>query len=154
MSEATRPAPDLQVLPSFLQHIGVYDLEVEQGQAKVRLTFDDQRHANGIGVAHGGVICTLLDVVMGYSAFSWGGDYKPIVTVDQSVQFMGSLRGAVQAQGRVTRGGRSLIYCSAEILDDAGEWIASGIGTFKRVERTLEQHTGSHRAPMESEQHG
>lgn len=137
------PAADWSILPPFLKLIGVHDLEVEAGQAKVRLSFDPTRHANGIGVAHGGVICTLLDVVMGYAAFSWGERPGPIVTVDQSVQFASAVDGCVYAQGNVTRGGRSLVFCRAEIHNAAGELVASGMGTFKKVDRVFEQHAAA-----------
>ncbi len=73
----TMPAVDWRILPPFLELIGVQDLLVEQGSAEVSLIFDPSRHANGIGVAHGGVICTLLDVVMGYSAFHSGDQPSP-----------------------------------------------------------------------------
>ncbi|HHG5368164.1 TPA: PaaI family thioesterase [Pseudomonas aeruginosa] len=131
------------ILPPFLQLIGVRDLRVDAGTAEASLIFDPSRHANGIGVAHGGVICTLLDVVMGYAAFSYGDCPGPIVTIEQSVQFTGALDSAVRAHGRVARAGRSLVFCSADIRNVAGELVASGIGTFKKVDRVLEQYSVS-----------
>jgi len=132
-------AMDWTVLPPFLKWIGVHDLVVEKGSAEVGLIFDPDRHANGIGVAHGGVICTLLDAVMGCAAFSWGDRPAPIVTVDQSVQFIAALNGPVRASGRVVRAGRSLVFCSAEIRSVSGELIASGMGTFKKIDRMAAQ---------------
>lgn len=146
MTGSAAPEVDWTILPPFLKLLGVHDLIVEKGSAGVSLTFDPHRHANGIGVAHGGVICTLLDVVMGYSAFNCGERPSPIVTVDQSVQFAGALDGRVRATGRVTRGGRSLVFCSGEIRSESGDLIASGIGTFKKVVRVYEQHAAAQHA--------
>jgi uncharacterized protein (TIGR00369 family) len=106
---------------------------VADGTATAQLDFDAARHANGIGIAHGGVLCTLLDIVMGYAAFSWPGRPGPIVTVNQNVSFLGAMRGPVVAHGRVTRGGRSMVFCSAEILDAAGTCIATAQGVFKKI---------------------
>lgn len=142
MNHATSPI-DLTILPPFLRLIDVQDLTVENGTAHINFTFDANRHANGIGVAHGGVICTLMDVVMGYSAFSWGDNPGAIVTIDQSVQFASALVGRVRASGRVTRGGRSMIFCAGEIRTESGNLIASGMGTFKRVKRVYEQHAAA-----------
>lgn len=140
------PEVDWRILPPFLELIGVQDLQVERGAAEVSLIFDPSRHANGIGVAHGGVICTLLDVVMGYSAFYSGDQPSPIVTVEQSVQFVGALNGRVRATGRVNRAGRSLVFCSGEIRNDAGKLVASGLGTFQKVVRAYEQHAAAQEA--------
>ncbi|PZQ78111.1 MAG: PaaI family thioesterase [Variovorax paradoxus] len=117
----------------FLRTLGVRDLEVGDGEASVCLDFDPQRHANGMGIAHGGVVCTLLDIVMGYAAFAWPGRPGPIVTVNQNIAFLGAMRGHVHARGHVVRGGRSMVFCSGEILDHNGALIASGQGVFKKL---------------------
>ncbi|MBN9408270.1 MAG: PaaI family thioesterase [Burkholderiales bacterium] len=128
-----RPEPAPQGAP-FLRTLGLGALEVAEGVASARLDFDPARHANGIGIAHGGVLCTMLDIVMGYAAFSWPGRPGPIVTVNQNVSFLGAMRGPVIAHGRVTRGGKSTVFCSAEILDAHGACIATGQAVFKKLD--------------------
>lgn len=122
-----------QVMPAFLRLLGLQDLGVAAGEAGVCLVFDPKRHSNGLGVAHGGLICTLLDVVMGYAAATHRGQWRPVLTVGQTVQFVGTATGRLRAQGRVTGGGRSIVHCSAEVRDEQGELLASGVGTFKRL---------------------
>ena len=120
-------------LPPFLQTVGMRHLEVGDGTASIELDFDAAVHANGIGVAHGGVLCTLLDVAMGYAAYAWPANPGPIVTVNQNVQFISAMRGPVKVLGRVVNGGKSMVYCSAEVLDEAGSSIAIGQGAFKKI---------------------
>ena len=131
MSEPN-PKPNPNGAP-FLRTVGLGPIEVADGVATARLDFDAKRHANGIGIAHGGVLCTLLDIVMGYAAFSWPGRPGPIVTVNQNVSFLGAMRGPVMAHGRVLRGGRAMVFCSAEIVDELGECIATAQGVFKKL---------------------
>lgn len=128
----TRPEPAPRGAP-FLRTIGLGELEVIDGTACARLDFDAERHANGIGIAHGGLLCTLLDVVMGYAAFSWPARPGPIVTVNQNVSFLGAMSGPVTARARVSRGGRAMVFCSGEIVDAHGECIATGQAVFKKL---------------------
>ncbi|THJ31387.1 PaaI family thioesterase [Lampropedia aestuarii] len=120
-------------LPPFLQTVGMRNLVVADGQASIELDFDAAVHANGIGVAHGGVLCTLLDVVMGYAAYAWPANPGPIVTVNQNVQFINAMRGPVRVRGWVVNGGKSMVFCSAEVLDQADNSIAIGQGAFKKI---------------------
>lgn len=43
------------------------------------------------------------------------------------------MRGPVVAHARVTKGGRAMVFCSAEVLDAQGECIAVGQGVFKKI---------------------
>lgn len=132
MSSITIDSSRVEQVP-FLRTLGLEELVVGEGEASVKLSFDPERHANGIGVAHGGVLCSLLDVVMGYSAFNWARRPGPIVTVSQNVNFLGVMKGRIVATGRVLHGGTSMVFCSGEITDVDGVPIATGQGVFKKL---------------------
>ena len=51
----------------FASHCGIEALETPDGRTLLRLVLAPQ-HLNNIGMAHGGVTCTLLDIAMGSSA--------------------------------------------------------------------------------------
>jgi uncharacterized protein (TIGR00369 family) len=87
---------------------------------------------NSWGATHGGVLMTMLDLVM-----SWAvrGHYEVIggvLTVDLSVGFMRASQGdKVLAEGRVLHGGKSTAFCEGEARDEQGNLLAKAIGTFK-----------------------
>ena len=62
------------------------------------------------------------------------GQAGPVVTLDMQTRFLAPGHGILIAEGRVTRAGRSVIFCEAEIRDAAGELVATATGLLKPVE--------------------
>jgi uncharacterized protein (TIGR00369 family) len=114
----------------FVTFCGIEALDVREGCTRLRLALRPE-HANNLGIAHGGILCTLLDVALGTAARLRAG--RPVVTLDMQTRFLSPGRGVLVAEGRVTRAGRSVIFCEAEIRDAAGEPVASATGLLKPV---------------------
>ena len=57
----------------FAKLVGIKLLEVSEGYAKAELTLEDM-HLNGLGIAHGGAIFTLADLVFAAASNSRGAD--------------------------------------------------------------------------------
>ena len=113
----------------------VVDLGGGDGRARCWLDVGPQ-HLNRHGVLHGGISTTLLDAASGFTA-SLSVDPKAealFLTVTLDTQFVAPAReGRVTATGRVTGGGRRLVFVAADLLDEAGGLVASSAGVFKRV---------------------
>jgi uncharacterized protein (TIGR00369 family) len=123
----------------FASLCGVEALGFENGKTRLRLALKPE-HGNNLGIAHGGVICTLLDIAMGTAARCTIG--VPVMTLDMQTSFIGPGRGVLIGQGRVLRAGRSILFCEAEVTaEDTGELIAKGSGVFKPA-RTKEPANG------------
>ena len=114
----------------FVDFCGIEALDVAEGRTRLRLVLRPE-HANNLGIAHGGVLCTLLDVALGTAARLRAG--RPVVTLDLQARFLNPARGELVAEGRVTRAGRAVIFCEAEIRDAAGTLVASAAGLLKPV---------------------
>ena len=106
---------------------------------RLRLRLRDD-HGNNLGIAHGGVICTLLDIAMGTAARLSAG--RPVLTLDMQTRFLAPGRGVLLAEGFVVRGGRSVLFCEAQIRGEDGGLIATASGLFKPAGRD-EQAPGS-----------
>jgi uncharacterized protein (TIGR00369 family) len=115
----------------FLAWLDVQGLELREGSARLKLTLRPEL-LNSLGAAHGGVVCTLLDVAMAAAARS--DDTKSrVVTIDMAVQFMRPGAGELTASGTLLRLTKSLAFCEAELRDANGELLAKSSGTFKRL---------------------
>jgi uncharacterized protein (TIGR00369 family) len=114
----------------FVRFCGIEALDVTEGRTRLRLVMRPE-HSNNLGIAHGGIVCTLLDVAMGTAARLTAG--CPVVTLDMQTRFLNPGRGTLEAVGRVTRGGRSILFCEAEIHDAEGVPVASATGLLKPV---------------------
>ena len=114
----------------FASHCGIEALETPDGRTLLRLVLAPQ-HLNNIGMAHGGVTCTLLDIAMGSSARRRAD--LPVMTLDMQTSFIQPGRGVLVGEGRVVRAGRSVIFCEGEVRTENGELVAKGSGIFKPV---------------------
>ena len=103
---------------------------IESGGGRSRLEVDVIRHhGNQMGVAHGGLLMTLLDVCMGSAARSAVG--SNVITVDMQTAFIAPASGRLVGQGKVVRAGKSLIFVEADITNAEGDLVCRGTAVFK-----------------------
>lgn len=91
---------------------------------------------NRTGRVHGGVLCTLLDSVAGYSGCYQPEDAPPLhsVTLSLTTQFLDNGVGKwLVATGRTEKVGRTVFFARSEIWLDGERLLASASGTFKYV---------------------
>lgn len=114
-----------------------YVLDVGRPDRSARCWLDlDARHLNRHGVLHGGIATTLLDSVCGATASLTVDDTGrvPFLTISLTTQFLAPAHaGRVTAEGRVTGGGRSLLYIEGILQDEEERLLATATGVFKRV---------------------
>jgi uncharacterized protein (TIGR00369 family) len=118
----------------FLDLLGARPGHREKGRAVLTLDLREKL-TNSWGFAHGGVLMTLLDVAMGSAVRSTVTAGFGVVTANLNVTFLHSAAGKLTAEGRVLRGGRTLVFCEGEVRDDAGNLLAKGVGTFRLKRR-------------------
>ena len=120
----------------FLHDLGVEFLGAANGRASVGLTLC-ARHMNSWGVTHGGVIMTLLDVVMAMAGRSLDPDARAGVTVEMKSSFMqpgGTVGARIIAHGLALHRSTTMVFCEGEIrLGD--QLVAKAMGTFKYLKR-------------------
>ncbi|MFL5726268.1 MAG: PaaI family thioesterase [Chloroflexota bacterium] len=105
------------------------DLHVERGRSWVELTLEP-RFQGWDGIAHGGILCTMLDEVMAWALVgedNWGltarlnVDFKRTVEVGQ----------ALRADGWITRSRRRVIDTAGHVVDArTGAVLATATGVY------------------------
>ena len=104
-------------------------LHTDGSGSRTELTLD-ARFQGWEGVAHGGILCTILDEVMAWSVIgqgTWG------VTARMSVDFHRAVQvgRAIRATGAVSAGKRRLFRTAGRIEDaETGELLATAEGTY------------------------
>lgn len=104
---------------------------VEPGRVVFSCTPDESAY-NPIGVVHGGLVCTLLDSVIGcavqttlptgvgYTSTSLTINYLRAVTVES---------GELLAEGTVTKPGRRVAFADGVVRDASGRLVATATGS-------------------------
>lgn len=118
------------VIP-FCDHCGIEEVGVVDGATRLRVAVRPHLE-NNMAIAHGGLLCTLLDVAMGTAARRHAG--FPVMTLDMQVSFLSPGRGSLLGEGRVAKAGRSILFCEAVVTrEEDGEIVARSTGIFKPV---------------------
>ena len=133
MTDERKPLEFALDIP-FVQALGMQLWRFDGGVAEISLEVRDEMK-NSWAVAHGGVVMTLLDVVMAHAARSVrdaGEHGRPgIVTVEMKTTFMRPATGRLMASGHLLHATRSLAFCDGSVRDASGELCAHATGTFK-----------------------
>lgn len=118
----------------FVEGLGCELERFEGGEAEISLSLHEG-HTNSFGVAHGGLVMTLLDVAMAHAARSKRldeqGNSPGAVTVEMKTSFMRPGKGRLRAVGAVMHSTATLIFCEGKVFDEDGLLCAHATGTFK-----------------------
>jgi uncharacterized protein (TIGR00369 family) len=118
----------------FVEHLGFELLRLEPGIGEIAVGLREEL-TNSLGVAHGGLLMTLMDVAMAHAARSpveAGGEVlEAVVTIEMKTSFMRPGTGKLVATGRRMHRTAAMAFCEASVLDAKGHLVGHSTGTFK-----------------------
>jgi acyl-CoA thioesterase len=114
----------------FAEKLGVRLVHRRVGDVGLELALQEE-HMNSWQMAHGGVVMSMLDIVMGLSAKTLDEASIGAATVELKTNFIKAATGRIVARGLAQRAGRSLIFVEGELRNDDQELLARATGTFK-----------------------
>jgi uncharacterized protein (TIGR00369 family) len=121
---------DVTRLPPYDSWLGTEILGAAEGTAEVALELAPH-HCNRRGVAHGGVISSVLDSALGAAVISSIPREWWCATTSLTVQFVDGARpGRLVGSGRVVRRGKSVAFATGELRDPRGRIVATATGTW------------------------
>ena len=113
-------------------HMGFIVEEIRTGYSRLRMPLKPEI-MQPAGIMHGGAIASLIDTAVVPAIGAVGIEPTGMVTVSMNINFMGAIsdEGAV-CEGWITRQGRSIIFCSAEVTGaQSGKVCATGTLVYK-----------------------
>lgn len=111
--------------------VGIVLEEVRRDYARMRLPFRPVLNQPA-GVVHGGALATLIDTVVVPAIASGYDAAHRYLTIDMQIQYMSAVIGEdAVAEGWITRRGRSIVFCRAEILTAKAGLVATGTLVYK-----------------------
>lgn len=90
----------------------------------------EERHCNRRGTVHGGMLTSVADVTLGYSAGSGQVDVQ-LTTIALNIEYLGPAQVGrwIECAGSVTKFGRSIAHARCVVTSDARE-VARATGMF------------------------
>jgi uncharacterized protein (TIGR00369 family) len=118
--------------PSGMARLIGFELaEVSEGYA-VMTVKPDERHYNGIGIAHGGLAATLLDSATGCAINTMMPAGRIFTTLEMKINFVRPIRseaGVVRCEARVLHAGSRVATAEGRVLGADGKLYAHGTAT-------------------------
>ena len=118
----------------FWRHLGIEVEDARPGWVRLRLAVRDELRNAADAPLHGGVYSALVDTAVGgalstlHEAAAGGVGQT---TLDLNVSFLASVsEGAVFAEGRILRKGRTVAFGEATVTDSGGRLLAVGRATY------------------------
>lgn len=118
------------------------------GKGRSRLTFDvDERSYHAAGAAHGTIYFKMLDDAAFYAANTLTTD-RFLLTTSFNLHFTKPVRcGKVIAEGKWISGKRRVFVAESRLIDEEGDEIGRGTGTFMRSHIALSGLAGYSQNP-------
>lgn len=134
----TVPEPPAGFTPSgnrgpFSSHNGPYFHRAE-GETTEHAFYALPRHANGLGIVHGGMLTAFLDGLLGAAVYR--GSRQTGVTIHLSVDFLHMARVGewVMGEAKLTRATRDVAFVEGRVYS-SGVDVVRGSGVFKLMHR-------------------
>lgn len=122
----------LHSLP-FAQLIGMRLVDLRLDEAVIAVDMrDDLRQPSG--VLHGGVTATLIDTAMAFAVRTRLEKEAKTATIDLTVHYLRPhWSGMATCTARVLRAGNRIFAVTADVTNEEGELIATGLSTYTKV---------------------
>lgn len=114
----------------FMQLLGVRRAYSRAGRARLVV---EARHelTNPIHAMHGGVVATLVDVVMASAAVSRIDFARTAVTLNLNTSYLQPGHGRLTADGEVVHASEDIAQCCAVVTDERGNTVARATASFR-----------------------
>ncbi|MBI4728619.1 MAG: PaaI family thioesterase [Acidobacteria bacterium] len=114
----------------FPQWMGLELVALEEGASEIRMVLQPH-HLNPGGIAHGGVIATLLDAAIGIALRTRLVRGTAHVTAQLGVQYLSPASdGSLTARGRAVQSGSRVGFGDGELRSGDGRLLATAQATF------------------------
>ncbi len=117
--------------PPLVKALGISMVEVEPGRV-VFAVQPTEAHYNGMGVAHGGLVATLIDSALGCAINAAAPEGSTFTTLELKVNYtrpITAATGPLRCEGRLIHLGSRTATAEARVVDRDGKLYAHGTTT-------------------------
>jgi len=116
--------------PPIASHFDFRIEDLRPGEIRFSCVPDESAY-NPIGMVHGGLVCTLLDTVIGCAVHSTLPARTGYTSIELKVNYLRPVHLGAQliARGWVVKPGRRVAFAEGEVLGADGKQVATGSGS-------------------------
>jgi uncharacterized protein (TIGR00369 family) len=130
--DAMRAIRDGELPPPPIAQLLQFDIrEIDEGRVVFGCALDESVY-NPLGVVHGGLVCALLDTVVGCAVHTTLPRGLGYTSIELKTNYLRPVRvdsGALTAVGTVVKPGRRVAFAEGQVLDAADRVVATASGS-------------------------
>ena len=86
-----------------------------------------ERFGNPHGIAHGGIIATIMDIAQGAAVATYAEENRRMTTASLQISYLKPVRTGkkLYVRTKITEIGKTMIFCTAEAWQDEGDCTTS-----------------------------
>ena len=117
----------------FARLLGMEIVDVAKGEATVKVTTREDLK-QPYGLLHGGVTASLVDTATAFAVIAELGQAEQAATSNLTIHYLRPhVEGTIFCHAKVVKAGRKLLTLSAEVVNEAGQLIATSIVSYSKV---------------------
>ena len=117
----------------FARLLGAEMVDISHGEAVLSLDMRAELK-QPYGVLHGGATASLMDTATAFAVFTVIGPEEKATTSTLTVHYLRPhAEGRLSCTAKVIKTGRKVITVNAEVVNDAGELVATAISSYSRI---------------------
>ncbi len=90
----------------------------------------DERHWNPMGTLHGGVLCDIADIAMGFAYASMLEEGESFTTLEIKINFLRPVwKAKLRATARIVKKGKKIGLVECDVTDEKGTLVARASST-------------------------
>ena len=115
----------------IVQLLGIEIIELDKGMVVLEMEATEKLH-NPMGTLHGGILCDLSDLAMGYAFYSTLTNDELFTTVEIKLNFLKPIwEGKLRAESKIIKRGNSIGLVECQVFDQKGSIVAHSTSTCK-----------------------
>ena len=112
----------IETRDTFGRHLGVTVIEAREGYARASMPLDE-RHKNGVGLAHGGAVFGLADIA--FAAAANASLENAVLNVSTAASYIKAGKvGPLEAEAKVVSNGRRMVVYEVRVTDAQGTLLS------------------------------
>ena len=118
---------------AFARLLGMRLVDIRPNEAVIKMEMRDDLQQPS-GVLHGGVTATVIDTAMAFAVRTHLADQEFTATIDLTVHYLRPhTAGTITCTAKVVRAGKRIFTVSADVENEVGKLIATGLSTYTRL---------------------
>jgi uncharacterized protein (TIGR00369 family) len=142
--DLVRAVMDQQLPPPPMHKLMQFGIvSVESGRVIFTCAPDESAY-NSIGIVHGGLVCALLDTVVGCATHTTLPEGKGFTSIEIKVNYLKAVQlssGLLTATGTVVKSGSRVAFAEGTVTDASGALVATASSTLLVVDLVNQART-------------